>query len=892
MRSIRQNKPTTAAAAAAAREWILMLFLLISLSSWEKTSSVSSFTTRSTHYTGISSSHQERRRNRPPPLAVSSTWSQSSSSSFRRYQEKRKTSSRTTSTTLLTTASSITTTPSAASSSDLTAISSATGDDQQLQSTTTTTKSSTEGNSGIVLVEDDEYYYNDASNEIRPETKPLRVSVTFFVTYVTQLLRERKRRRRLLQTIKSKIQSSSSSQKKLENNNNNNNNNKRSWRNSWTKLNEQRKDLVQLADYSMAIVAPSFTFLTLGALMASIIPHYYAECIQLVATSAANTNARVVRALVGLAVSCTLTAFFTGCRGSLFWIAGSRANYNIRCKLHRNLLLQEAAFFDANETGYLLSRLNNDVNKIGMVISYHINVVFRQLVQLLFGSIYLTRIAPKLAIAAFVGIALVAYVSAVYGAFNRRMAQRVQDTFADATAVAETSLSLTETIRAFDGVAVESDKFQAAQGRALALEEVQAWGYGLHKFVSDTVQAFMQGLLLFACWKLGRSGGLPAAQLTTFIFYSNFVLESSNEVGDQWAKIQGAVGASKSVFDLIRRVPAVRDPPILRPRLSSTSSSSVQTSLLSKPPLSLPDKIAGSPTTSSVNRLVTVSGAAVVNVLNREEEEKTTADKDQYSANKEVVTTALETINGQAAAAAAAVALNGQQQPSDDSPSETKSTIDDDFVIPPPPIINMKNMTITYAAMDMPALKSINLQIHEGDRVAIVGRSGSGKSSMLRCMLRFYDPVYGTIALDGVPLTNLSRREIAAKVSVVEQEPSLFPMTLLENVLYGIDKDDIVESSSNSSSSSGTSPMPCYSQEYRRRAEKSLLLAGLPILPGNDLNLELDTRVGEGGRALSGGQRQRVAIARALIRHPQVLLLDEPTAGKLCFLFGSDHQTS
>jgi ABC-type multidrug transport system fused ATPase/permease subunit len=529
----------------------------------------------------------------------------------------------------------------------------------------------------------------------------------------------------------------------------------------------------------------------------------------------------------------------------------------------------------------LLSRLNNDVNKIGMVISYHVNVVFRQLVQLLFGSIYLTRIAPKLAVAAFLGIALVAYVSAVYGAFNRRMAQRVQDTFADATAVAETSLSLTETIRAFDGVAVESEKFQAAQGRALALEEVQAWGYGLHKFVSDTLQAFMQGLLLFACWKLGRSGGLPAAQLTSFIFYSNFVLESSNEVGDQWAKIQGAVGASKSVFDLIRRVPAVRDPPILRPRSPLSLSAS-----LSKPPLSQQQQQQQDQDQDQADNPISITNVADivmdVNVFDKDDEKVTI--EDQYFENKGIPTT-LETINGQAAPAAAA--LNGQQQRSD-SPFSGKSAKDENVI--PPPIIDMKNMTITYAAMDMPALKSINLQIREGDRVAIVGRSGSGKSSMLRCMLRFYDPVYGTIALDGVPLTNLSRREIAAKVSVVEQEPSLFPMTLLENVLYGIDKDDIVETNHSSSSSSSLTPTPCYSKEYRRRAEKSLMLAGLPIFPGNDLNLELDTRVGEGGRALSGGQRQRVAIARALIRHPQVLLLDEPTAGKI-FFYRSGHET-
>lgn len=628
--------------------------------------------------------------------------------------------------------------------------------------TTSTTLPPVTDNGALDL--DGDYY---SPNEIHPQTKSVPASMAHFARFVVTAFSENRRRQRYRQlryrAVRHRQRAAGQAYRPR-------------WLHQLRRLNEQRRNVVELADYTARIVAPSFASLTLGALLVSVIPHYYAHCIQLVATLDADAH-RVARGLLGLALSSTLAALFTGLRGSLFWMAGSRANYNIRVKLHRNLLLQEAAFFDNTEVGYLLSRLNSDVNKIGQVISYHVNVVFRQFAQFVFGSVYLVRISPKLSLYTFAGIALVALVSALYGAFNRELAQRVQDTFADATAVSETSFRMSETIRAFDGVATESGKYETAQSRALDLEEVQAWGYGTHKFVSDTLQGVLQVLLLAACWRTGRAGGLPAGQLTTFMFYTNFVLESSNEVGDQMAKIAGAIGASTSVFDLIKRIPAVRDPPRNR---------------------------------------------------QKQEEQLKLIEKEEKS---------VSVVNGDATASA-------------------------------PPIIQLSNMTLQYDSMGVPALDQVDLNIYEGDRLAIVGRSGSGKSSMLRVFLRFYDPVGGSVELDGKPLTALSRSEISKRIAVVEQEPSLFPMTLMENVLYGIPKDDYDEKTGEK----------CYSKAYQLRVTKALEEAGLPVFPGNDLNLELGTRVGEGGRSLSGGQRQRVAIARALIRDPEALLLDEPTA--------------
>jgi ABC-type multidrug transport system fused ATPase/permease subunit len=93
----------------------------------------------------------------------------------------------------------------------------------------------------------------------------------------------------------------------------------------------------------------------------------------------------------------------------------------------------------------------------------------------------------------------------------------------------------------------------------------------------------------------------------------------------------------------------------------------------------------------------------------------------------------------------------------------------------------------------------------------------------------------------------MTRREISSSISVVEQEPHLFPMTLLENVLYGIEKDEKNENSEE-----------IYSNRWRDEVSRALDIAGLPVNGAlkNDLGLELNTRVGDGGRTLSGGQRQ------------------------------------
>jgi ATP-binding cassette subfamily B protein len=154
---------------------------------------------------------------------------------------------------------------------------------------------------------------------------------------------------------------------------------------------------------------------------------------------------------------------------------------------------------------------------------------------------------------------------------------------------------------------------------------------------------------------------------------------------------------------------------------------------------------------------------------------------------------------------------------------------------------------------DLPALKGFSLHVRPGERVALVGPSGAGKSTVLRLLLRFYDPQGGRVLLDGVDLREADPAEVRARMALVAQESPLFSGSAVDNVRFGRAEA---------------------SYEEIRAAVRAARAEGfLKALPQG-----LDTPVGDRARTLSGGQRQRLAIARALVREAPILLLDEATS--------------
>ncbi|MGY4974681.1 ABC transporter ATP-binding protein [Streptomyces nigrescens] len=190
-----------------------------------------------------------------------------------------------------------------------------------------------------------------------------------------------------------------------------------------------------------------------------------------------------------------------------------------------------------------------------------------------------------------------------------------------------------------------------------------------------------------------------------------------------------------------------------------------------------------------------------------------------------------------------------------DTPAQDATAVDAPArAAPAPPGLVFSGVQFRYpdAPPDSPPLlRDITLHIRPGETMALVGATGSGKTTLTALVPRLYDPTAGRISLDGRDLATLGREEVRALVAVAFEEPTLFSATAAENVLMG--GEDVQES------------------DFRRALEVAQADGFVDALPEGGA-----TQVGEQGLSLSGGQRQRLALARAVVGRPRFLILDDP----------------
>ena len=174
---------------------------------------------------------------------------------------------------------------------------------------------------------------------------------------------------------------------------------------------------------------------------------------------------------------------------------------------------------------------------------------------------------------------------------------------------------------------------------------------------------------------------------------------------------------------------------------------------------------------------------------------------------------------------------------------------------PLPPVngnVRFEDVSFSYNDM-MPVLQDVNFEVKPNQRVALVGLSGAGKTTIVNLLARFYEATSGKITIDGIDIREVSLSSLRSMIGLVTQELILFNDTVRNNIAYGMEE------------------MPLDSiKEAAKLAEAHDFIMKLPQ--------KYDSNIGEGGALLSSGQRQRLAIARALLKDPPILILDEATS--------------
>jgi ATP-binding cassette subfamily B protein/subfamily B ATP-binding cassette protein MsbA len=188
-----------------------------------------------------------------------------------------------------------------------------------------------------------------------------------------------------------------------------------------------------------------------------------------------------------------------------------------------------------------------------------------------------------------------------------------------------------------------------------------------------------------------------------------------------------------------------------------------------------------------------------------------------------------------------------------DTPPEVRDAKDATDLPPILGELQFENVSFHYADDPNPVLESINLHVLPGETVALVGKTGAGKSTMVKLVSRFHDPTDGCIRVDGYDLRHVTQHSLRSQMGIVLQDPFLFSGSVAENIRFG--------------------RLEATEQEIQSAAEA----VGAHSFIKN-MRLGYDTPVGEGGVALSVGQRQLISFARALLTDPRILILDEATS--------------
>ncbi|MDF2156269.1 ABC transporter transmembrane domain-containing protein [Algoriphagus sp. CAU 1675] len=438
--------------------------------------------------------------------------------------------------------------------------------------------------------------------------------------------------------------------------------------------------------------------------------------------------------LVGILAVQSIFSFF---RVWLFALVSERSMRDIRQSLYSRLLRLPMTFFDKRRTGELISRITSDVSLLQDTFSVTLAELFRQVVTLLAGIVFLMLNTPKLTLFMLGTFPVLVVIAMVFGRFIRGLSKKTQDELAAANVIVEETLQSISTVKSFVGEAYESLRYSKSLNSVVGVALKTAKFRGA--FISFIIFALFGGIVAVMWYgaSLVASGEMSIGELVSFVLYTTFIGGSIAGLGDIYSQVQKAIGSSERVLE----------------------------------------------------------------ILNEPEENSQGAAKSRFEGK-----------------------------------------------------IAYENVGFHYPTRpEVEVLKDLSFHVNPGEKIALAGHSGAGKSTIIQLLLRFYEVQKGSIRVDDQLLQDWNLEDLRGLVGIVPQEVLLFGGSIRENIAYA--KPNATE------------------EEIIQAAKKANAWQFITQFPEG-----LETLVGERGVKLSGGQRQRIAIARAILKDPSILILDEATS--------------